>query len=252
MGGENTNQKHDWSRGNFPTWAKMLVAVAVVLLLSLVFFRVGTIEVEGNVRYTAEQVIEASGITDGDILMAVNKTKTASRLLTKLPYLQQVILYRQMPGTIRIEVSECEAIVSAESEFAGKWMISESGKLLEELEDTAENSCPLIQGVTLSLPIAGNQAEFSGPQQGELAMTLAKALQDAELASVISEINVSDPEQVTLKYGEYLTVELGDASDSAYKLKYLKAVVGQLEEGKKGILDLSFAEGEQAVFHPLV
>lgn len=61
--------------GRFPTWAKMLVAVAVVLLFSLIFFRVRSFEVSGNVRYTAEEVTEASGITNGDILMAVNKPK---------------------------------------------------------------------------------------------------------------------------------------------------------------------------------
>ena len=54
------------------------------------FSGVETFEVSGNVRYTAEEVAEASGITKGDILMAVNKTRTASRLLVKLPYVEEV------------------------------------------------------------------------------------------------------------------------------------------------------------------
>ena len=58
---DSSPQTRRWNRGGFPTWAKMLVAVAVVLLFSLVFFRVRTFEVSGNVRYTAEEVAEASG-----------------------------------------------------------------------------------------------------------------------------------------------------------------------------------------------
>ena len=32
----NKQNEIDWTRGEFPTWAKMLVAVAVVLLLMLI------------------------------------------------------------------------------------------------------------------------------------------------------------------------------------------------------------------------
>ena len=67
----------------------------------------------------------------------------------------------------------------------------------------------------------------------------------------VSEIDVSDMENVTLRYGNSLTVQLGDGSDGTYKLRYLAAVAGQLEAGRQGILDLSFSSGEQAVFHPL-
>ena len=54
MDSEKTRRSHNWNQGVFPTWAKMLVAVAVVLLFSLIFFRVRSFEVSGNVRYTAE------------------------------------------------------------------------------------------------------------------------------------------------------------------------------------------------------
>lgn len=62
---------------------------------------------------------------------------------------------------------------------------------------------------------------------------------------------MEDPENITLRYGSDLTVELGDGSDGDYKLKYLMAVTSQLEAGRRGVLDLSFSAGEQAVFHPI-
>lgn len=249
-----TPQTRRWTRGGFPTWAKMLVAVAVVLLFSLVFFRVETFEVSGNVRYTAEEVAEASGITKGDILMAVNKTRTASRLLVKLPYVEEVRVYKEMPGTVRFEVVECTAVLAAKSEFSTYWLMAGDGKLLEEVdsrEDEKLSGIPVIEGVNLILPTQGATASFDDVISGQTAMRLVQAVSDAGLSGSVSEINLSDPSNITMQVGDDLTVWLGDGSDEAYKVQYLLAVQGQLTAGKRGVLDLSFSSGEQAVFHPL-
>ena len=254
MDTQSTSQTHGWNRGGFPTWAKMLVAVAVVLLFSLVFFRVRSFEVSGNVRYTADEVAEASGITSGDILIAVNKTRTASRLLVKLPYIEEVRVYREMPGTVRFEISECTAVMAAKSEFSTYWLMTKDGKLLEEVdsrEDPKLSGIPVIEGVSLTLPTLGKQAEFEDVLSGETALALIGAISDAGLLGSVSELNLEDPSNITLQYGSDLTVWLGDGSDGDYKLRYLLAVQEQLTAGKRGILDLSFSSGEQAVFHPL-
>ena len=254
MDTQRTPQPHGWNRGGFPTWAKMLVAVAVVLLFSLVFFRVRTFEVSGNVRYSADEVAEASGITSGDILIAVNKTRTASRLLVKLPYIEEVRVYKEMPGTVRFEISECTAVTAAKSEFSTYWLMTKDGKLLEEVdsrEDPKLSGIPVIEGISLTLPTLGKQAEFDDALSGETALALIGAISDTGLQSSVSEVNLEDPSNITLQYGSDLTVWLGDGSDGDYKLRYLLAVQEQLTAGKRGILDLSFSSGEQAVFHPL-
>ena len=83
-------RRSDLKNGGVPMWGKMLISVAVVLLLLIVFFRVDEFEVSGNVRYTAEEVAGASGVTVGDVLMGVNKTQTAGRILAGLPYVETV------------------------------------------------------------------------------------------------------------------------------------------------------------------
>ncbi len=253
MDTDRTPQSRRWARGGFPTWAKMLVAVAVVLLFSLVFFRVRSFEVSGNVRYSADEIAAASGVAKGDILMAVNKTRTASRLLVKLPYIEEVRVYKEMPGTVRFEVSECTAVMAAQSEFSTYWLMSADGKLLEEVEDRDDaklSDIPVLEGANLTLPTLGQTAEFADVTLGQTAMDLVKAISDAGLSETVSEINLEDPSNITMQYGSNLTVWLGDGSDGAYKLQYLLAVKDQLAAGAQGVLDLSFSSGQQAVFHP--
>lgn len=250
---QQTQKNIDWTRGGFPTWAKMLVAVAVVLLLMLVLFRVRTIEVAGNVRYTEEEIAEASGLGEGDILMGVNKTSTASRLLVNLPYLKQVVIEKALPGTIRLVVEECTAQGMAVSDYGTYWLINQEGKLLEEVErpqDEAQSAYPLINGVYLTMPFGGEMAQFGDKEKGKLALTLLNQVEAAGLTGKISEINLENT--VYLIYENRIEVRLGDGSDGAYKLEYLKAVVGQLGETQRGALDLSFATGETAIFHPAV
>lgn len=243
-----------WAGGHFPAWAKMLTAVAVVLLFVLVFFRVRAFEVTGNVRYTAEEIAEASGITEGDILLGVSKTGTAGRLLTKLPYLEQVRISREMPGTIRISVVECSAAGLAVSEFSAGWLVSGKGKLLEEVEDTDEQNetgYPVIKGTCLLLPVAGDSAEFDDGERGRAALTLLGQIAAAGLSGSVSEIDVSDLENVTLQYEDRLEVWLGDGSDGDYRLRYLLAAASRLDADARGVLDLRFSGGDQAVFHPV-
>lgn len=251
---EKEQRRRFWARGGFPAWAKMLVAVAVVLLFVLIFFRVRGFQVVGNVRYTAQEVADASGITEGDILMSINKTSTAGRLLVKLPYVEQVKIFKEMPGTVRFEIQECTAAFMAESEFSVRWLLSDSGKLLEEVEETdeeAESGYPVIVGTKLVLPVAGDMAAFDDSAKGTLAMELMDQVLTAGLGGTVTELDVSDLQNVVLRYGDRLEVNLGDGSDGAYKLKYLQTVLPELGETARGILDLSFGEGEQAVFHPI-
>lgn len=248
---ETQQEKANWSRLSIPMWGRMLVAVAVVLLLMLVFFRVDQFEVSGNVRYTTEEVADASGVTQGDVLMGVSKTRAASRILTKLPYVRRVVVTKLLPGTIRFEVVEDTAAAVVSSEFGTAWLINDGGKLLEQADEAAETAYPVITGTVLMLPTAGDEAEYDDGAKGQMAMKILASLETLGLTGYVQEIGVEDLENVTVTYQERLEVQLGDGSDLDYKLQYMTQAASQLAATDRGILDLSFATGSQAVFHPV-
>ena len=245
-------QEENRRRNGIPLWTRTLIAVVAVLLVLLVFFRVEEFQVSGNVRYTADEVAAASGITNGDVLMSVNKTRAASRILVKLPYVRQVTMSKALPGTIRFDVVECKALVGAESEFGARWLMNSDGKLLEKLGDDAEMSLPLIQGVILDLPNAGDPASFDDGIKGEAAMEVARALEEAGLLQTVKVIDVSDPDDIILSYDDRVEVYIGDGTDVDYRLQYMIGAMAKLDADVRGSLDLSFQEGNHAVFHPMI
>ena len=76
-------------RGRFSFLTKLLcillIAGAVVAALT-VFFKVQSITVSGNARYTSEEVVAASGIEIEDNLFLLNKYSAAQAIFEKLPY----------------------------------------------------------------------------------------------------------------------------------------------------------------------
>ena len=78
------------NRGRFGPLLKLLCVIAVGVALTVgatVFFRVETISVSGNRRYTEEDIIVASGIELGDNLYALNKVRIGRNIRTLLPCL---------------------------------------------------------------------------------------------------------------------------------------------------------------------
>ena len=126
-------------RGRFSFLTKLLcillIAGAVVAALT-VFFKVQSITVSGNARYTSEEIIAASSIEIEDNLFLLNKYSAAQAIFEKLPYVEEATINRALPDTIVITVRECAAaagVVTPE----GYWLISENGKLLERTRHAA-------------------------------------------------------------------------------------------------------------------
>ena len=113
MARSSRNRTRRRGRGRFGLLFKVLCLLALVVALTAgatVFFRVEVVSVEGNHRYTREEIVEVAGIQQGDNLYAWNKFQVAERLLQSLPYIGEVSIRRVLPSTVVITVSEWDAV----------------------------------------------------------------------------------------------------------------------------------------------
>ena len=106
------NRKRKRGRRRFGLLFKLLCGAALVAAATLgatVFFQVETIAVVGNSRYTAQEVIDASGVQIGDNLFQMNKNQISQQILQRLPYVGEVSPQRGLPSTLTIQVTEISA-----------------------------------------------------------------------------------------------------------------------------------------------
>ena len=229
-------------RGSFSFLYKLLAflltCTAIALALTL-FFRIRTIEVSGNSRYTSDEIIAAAQVKTGDNLFLMNKFNAAERIRRTLPYIETVQFRRMLPDGLSIVVTEC-ADPAAVVQDGKAYLLCDTGNIVDEMAASAVRDRIQIVGLTLVAPQVGTQATAAEGQELmlERLLELLKALDSRSMAADVSEIDMSDASQLTLRYLDRFDVCFPWDADYAYKLDYLLAVVEKLEVNETGTINM--------------
>lgn len=211
-------------------------AIAVAMVL---FFKTQEILVTGNTVYSREEIIDASGVKTGDNLYLMNKFDAAERITRRLPYVEEVQISRRLPDTLVIAVSECSAPAGILQD-GQLWLLSGSGKIVDQKPAAQSEKYALISGVTLVEPQVGYPARAAEESAGAMAaMTaLLPLLQERDMLGDTQALQLEGHDAITLRYLDRFEVLLPREGDWAYKLDYLLAVVQRLEDNETGTIDM--------------
>jgi cell division protein FtsQ len=108
------------------------------------YFSADAIKVAGLSRLTADDVLAQAGIRKGDNLLAINLSLVRKRLLAH-PWIAAAYVAREIPGTIRIEVSEHHAL--AVLDLGRKFLINTHGRIFKEYNPDDPQDLPLVTGM---------------------------------------------------------------------------------------------------------
>ncbi len=239
-----------------------VAAIVVALLLGLsVFFKVdeSKVLVSGNIKYTALDIWEASGIADGDNLLTFSRARAAAKIRAALPYVDDIRVGIKLPDTVMIDVIEVEVPYAIQARDGSWWLISSSGKIIEKARNGEQGGYTRILGVQLDAPQQGSQAaafeNATLPTDGEgntlpLTVTQTQRLKTAldiaeylEMNGIIGKatsVDVTTMSDLRLMYGQQYQVKLGNDMQLSYKISCMKYVVEKLDGYQSGILDISF------------
>lgn len=169
---------------------KFLVVVAVgtglYFLLNSALFDIRTISVANNAYYTAEQVIEKSGMHTGENIFWIELGKAKKRLLSD-PYVKNAELKRSFPSEINIlieERTESAAILDGHEYI----LIDEDGMVLRKTE--TEPTITLLRGMHVLTAKEGMALEVEENAAFKDTLDLLKEIQKYEL--YFKKIDVSN------------------------------------------------------------
>lgn len=268
------------------------VVLAVFLSLSL-FFKVKvdhksgdsqspvtTITVSGNQKYSVKAIVDASGIQDGDSLLAINSARISGKIITALPYVKSVRVGIKLPDTVNIEVEEMDivyAIADENTEQTGQWwLITSDGKLVERTDSAGASSCTKLLGVAVVGGTAGQQAvalesvpetttdataadgtetvpqpiTISAADMLDVALTILQYLEQNDILGQMVSVDVSNMGDIELWYGQRFRILMGDSSELNYKISLAIAAIGRLKDHDRGTLDVSFYNRPEVVYTP--
>lgn len=250
----------------------MAAVVGAVLMCISLFFRVETVMVAGAQTYTPWQVRQASGISEGDSLLGLSRGAAAGRIRSQLPYVDQVKISIELPGTVNIEITELDIAYAIEANDGVWWLISAQGRVIEKAEDAAGYT--QILGVLADSPRqdstvtaasqlpASDETETLGEgeeptaetieaedaaQRLETALSILQCLEDNGITGEVKTVDVSDLSNISMNYEDRLVVLLGDSSNMTRKISYVTGAAAQLDSDLTGELDVSFRYSESAI-----
>ena len=227
--------------GHFALFYKLLtflITCGVIVAALSLFFKIEQTQVSGMERYSAQQVVEASGVQQGQNLFLLDKYQVAASIIDRLPYVETVRISRQLPDTLCFEVTECTRQVQIH-QGGTVWLLCHNGKIVDTAADLKEGA--VITGLELQTPVVGRMLVASD-QQEEARIQLLELLDVLEKKGMLTscqEIHLEDPDYITLRYQNAFHVKLLWNSDLNYELNYLQAVLERLEVGEKGTIDLT-------------
>ena len=233
------------SRGRFRGLYQMLstlLAVGAIVIGCIVFFRVQTITVEGNSRYTAEEIISISGIQHNDYLVLLEKSTIARSIRSQLPYVESVSIRRSLPDSVLILVEESPAVAALE--IGGKWwLINGSGKLLESTESASTYA--VLTGLSPLAPTVGELVLLPEEQSArwEYAKNFLAALQELDMLDGLISLDCSKAGTFAAEYeGGFSLIFPSTGNFTEYLSLFHTAVSEELKENETGIFDFTHYE----------
>ncbi|MCI8422462.1 MAG: FtsQ-type POTRA domain-containing protein [Lawsonibacter sp.] len=246
------NHRRRRNRGRFGFLFKFLFIVALVIALTVgatVFFRVEAVVVSGNSRYTQEEVVAAAGVQLGENLFQRNKGQMSEQVLQKLPYVESLSIWRRLPNTIVIELTECDAaaqVATPRSSLEGAaqepWLINTGGKLLEPAP--VDSTVMMVSGLTPLMPQAGMPMEVPQEEQARRSalLSMLDALEQLEQLDRVASVEVRET-QIHLRYMDRFQVKLPLNGDFLYQFRVLDKGVEETTrrhgEDSTGTMDLT-------------
>lgn len=245
MAGRNRRRRRK-RKGSFSFLYKLLVFFVIcgaIVAAMAVFFKVETIEVTGNSRYTAQEITESGGIRVGDNLFLINKFKASEAITQSLPYISSVRISRKLPDTLCIAVEENGALCAIEASSGGHWLISSTGKLVEQTQ--AGEDATIITGLTPTDPAVGQMLQVPEEEAAakDALLRLLSALESRGALKRCGSIDLQSTGEISVRFDGRFDVLLEQDADFGYKLDCLLAVVdNKLEANEKGTIDLTRKE----------
>ena len=249
-----------------------VVAVVLALVLGIsVFFKVEAVIVYGNQKYSADDILEASGIETGDNLLTFSRAKAGGRIIGKLPFVENVRFGIKLPGTVNIEIDELDVVYAIADDLGSWWLLTSQGRVVEMTDEAGASERTRIEGVVITGVIPGLRANakeevteetdpegvlvtqpvtVSASQRLDVALTILQHLEHNDILGQMATVDVTNLGSVQMQYGQQFRIKLGDTADLRYKIELAVAAIGQLEPHDRGILDISFLDRDEVVYTP--
>ncbi len=229
---------------------KLLIALIIVAVLSAtaytlsvtVFFNIKTITVKGDTQYSKEDILDASGISEGMNMNMLSPEDVEAKICGKLPYVGQASVKRKYPDSVEITVKGCKP--NCAYKFKNSYILVYGDKALDKVSQKPKNLT--IISAQISRYIIGQKIVLK-EEMNETLDIIRNQLTKAGIKD-ITAIDVENVSEIEVTLDNKIILQIGSTENIEKKCKNAAKIVDA--ERKKygqevqGYVNLKYLTGD--------
>ncbi len=208
----------------------MILIVLIGIVCVVIFFGLKNVEVRGNSRYSANEILSVCGFTSRTNLFGINFKEKETEIVKQYPYIRDVRFQRVLPSTLILTVTEDTP--SYCTEIYGNWFLLSDDLRVISRHDHYEDIAVLDLPVTyLLLPdidyaVAGEIIRFEKASTYEYLTDFLNELSSLPFYRSVNCVDARNRYHMAL-YAENgrFYVELGNSDSLETKLRFVAKVI---------------------------
>lgn len=211
--------------------------LAAALLVQL--FRIRSIEIVGNERYSAQQIRDdlMYDYLTTNTLYFTWKYRNAGPA-EDAPYLESVQAQLVTPSSVRLTVTE--SVLTGRVVYDGQNVYFDSDGIVEEISDEVYDTVPLIEGLELSEPVLYQKLPLENTARLRTVLSISQLLIQAEM--IPDSVQFDENGNMTLIFGS-VRVRLGQDEYLEEKIANLVQIYPKVAS-QKGELNMEGFTGK--------
>lgn len=221
--------------------AACVIALLLVLRVFLLVFSVDEFEIEGDTKYTLNEIVNAAGIKKGDRLYAIDEDEVIDRIMKGCPYIESVSVERKFPDTVCFVVEERGSgwyLQVGDDYYALDYDLKVIMESSDESVMTKRNLTKLVlPNLQSALAQTGEVPEFGGGDERLISETLRviDTIRTHKLKDRITYLNLENRFEIKMVIDETYEVDFGDMGDANKKFDMIEMVIADnVEKGYIG------------------
>lgn len=229
----------------FSVFMLLVCAVVLFVLLKTKLFPVKNISASGSALYTAEQIVEASGIDGKTPIFGISEKKTEENIIKMLPFIESVKIKRKFPDSVQITVTDAKEYFAFRTD--GGYAITNKNTRVLNISQTEELPEGVIEVIADGLKFkTAKNVEFKNDTQKELFEILTSYPEDKNMK--LNSVDITDTVQLKIRIEDRFDVNLGNRENLKNKIDHLAGMITTME-GKKGKINLeSWSQSDKKAF----
>ncbi len=223
----------------------IFILMMALLFIGWRYFRVSKIEVEGNINISSDYITKLSGIKKDQNLFDIDTDKVRSYINSD-PYLEYYGIKRLFPSTVRVEVYEripAALLIGKESNY----VLDNQGNVLESI-NKVNYSVLIITGLTGFTAVPGESLTTATPYQYDALTAILKDVKFNDLSSVVTEMNMSDINNIIMRTDVGFTIEFGQAEKVSDKIIWINKAIEELTAKNISAGTINVVSGKSASY----